>query len=273
MGRPENERIFGGTPWPPGRMRLELRQLVDDLAAWGSYHHDDVADRFRQRANRVLLHLRSQPDGRNRRLPPDFEFTRDEYTPDSNTITAAGAVRLEAFVRELAALLPGGGVQPRTAFSLGPLHPKVQSACAEPWSSGQLRASTEAARDVVLQRLAALGAAGGWSDGRALVRATLDAGTVTVGPDGGAEQEAVSALARGLVEAVRAVPELPAERFGPDRAYELLALASLVLHRLEFAERREARPAEVRLPGDVATDDVLAPEQRGYAGNPVTQQF
>jgi hypothetical protein len=99
----------------------------------------------------------------------------------------------------------------------------------------------------------------------------LDAGTVTVGPDGGAEQEAVSALARGLVEAVRAVPELPAERFGPDRAYELLALASLVLHRLEFAERREARPVEVRLPGDVATDDVLTPEQRGYAGNPVTQ--
>ena len=33
-------------------------------------------------------------------------------------------------------------------------------------------------------------------------------------------------------------PQESAERFGPDRAYELLALASLGLHRLEFAERR-----------------------------------
>lgn len=239
MARPVTERIFGGTPWPPGRMRLELRQLVDDLGSWGSYRHDDVAERFRERANRVLLHLRSQPDGRNRRLPPDFEFAPHEYTPDSNTITAAGAARLEAFVRELAALLPGGSVQPRTAFSLAALHPKVQSACAEAWRSGALRPAIEAARDVVLHRLAALARAGGWSDGLALVRSTLDAGIVVVGEPGGAEQEAVRSLARGLVEAVRAVPSGPTERFGADRAYELLALASLVLHRLEFAERQD----------------------------------
>src|ERR1700712_2615319 len=159
MGRPESERIFGGTPWPPGRMRLELRQLVDDLTSWGPYRHDDVAERFRQRANRVLLHLRSQPDGRHRRLPPDFEFEPQEYSQDAHTVTPAGAARLEAFVRALATLLPGGGVQPRTAFSLASLHPKVQSACAEAWSAGNLRLATEAARDVVLQRLVALGRA------------------------------------------------------------------------------------------------------------------
>lgn len=240
MARPGSERIFGGTPWPPGRMRLELRQLVDDLSSWGPYRHDDVAERFRERANRVLLHLRSQPDGRNRRLPPDFEFAPEEYTPEAWTVTEAGAARLEAFVRELAALLPGGGVAPRTAFSLAQLHPKVQSACAEPWRSGALRAACEAARDVVLRRLADLAGVSAWPDGAMLVRSTLDAGLVAVGPNGGAEQEAVGALARGLVEAVRAVPQQPPERFGPDRAYELLALASLVLHRLEFAERREA---------------------------------
>jgi hypothetical protein len=237
-------------------MRLELRQLVDDLTSWGPYRHDDVAERFRQRANRVLLHLRSQPDGRHRRLPPDFEFTPQEYSQDVHTVTPAGAARLEAFVRELAALLPGGGVQPRTAFSLGSLHPKVQSVCAEPWSSGDLQLAAEVARDVVLQRLAALARVGGWSDGSALVRSTLDVGLVVVGTPGGAEQEAVRALARGLVEAVRAVPEAPAERFGPDRAYELLALASLVLHRLEFAECRDARAI-------LAVDtDLVAPEQR-----------
>lgn len=240
MARPATERLFGGTPWPPGRMRLELRQLVDDLSSWGPYRHDDVAERFRERANRVLLHLRSQPDGRNRRLPPDFEFAPPEYTPDARTVTPAGAARLEAFVRELASLLPGGGVQPRTAFSLGPLHPRVQSACAEPWSSGALRPACEAARDVVLRRLAELAGATAWPDGATLVRLTLDAEVVVVGQPGGAEQEAVRMLARGLVEAVRAVPAAPTERFGPDRAYELLALASLVLHRLEFADRRES---------------------------------
>lgn len=243
MARPVTERIFGGTPWPPGRMRLELRQLVDDLGSWGPYRHDDVAERFRERANRVLLHLRSQPDGRNRRLPTDFEFAPHEYTPDAHTITSAGAFRLEAFVRELAALIPGGGVQPRTALSLASLHPKVQGACAGAWQAGELVGAVELARDVVLARLTALGGVADWSDARALVTSTLDAGVVVVGEDGGPEQEAVRALARGLVEAVRAVPATPPERFGPDRAYELLALASLVLHRLEFAE------TQLRLPG------------------------
>jgi hypothetical protein len=221
-------------------MRLELRQLLDELSSWGSspnaYRHDDVAEGFRVRANRVLLHLRSQPDGRQRRLPSDFEFRADEYTPGAHTITAPGAVRLEQFVRELAALIPGGGVAPRTALSLGSLHPTVQAACASPWQSGDLLAATGAARDAVLRRLAALARLGGWSDGRSLIRGTLDAGVLVVGAGGGSEHEAVRALAHGLVEAVHAVPEMPAERFNADRAYELLALASLVLHRLEFAE-------------------------------------
>jgi hypothetical protein len=247
MGRPMTERIFGGTPWPSGRMRLELRQLLDDLRSWGSYRHDDVAEGFRTRANRVLLHVRSQPDGRHRRLPPDFDFLPEEYTPGAHTITPAGAARLEAFVCELAALIPGGGVQPRTALSLGALHPAVQSACAESWQAGDLVRVTEAARDAVLRRLAAWARVGDWSDGRALISGTLDAGTVVVGLAGGAEQEAVRALARGLVEAVRAVPATPPERFGADRAYELLALASLVLHRLEFAGSVARATPEQRL--------------------------
>jgi hypothetical protein len=49
---------------------------------------------------------------------------------------------------------------------------------------------------------------------------------------------------------------MPAERFGADRAYELLALASLVLHRLEFADRVQA----LSLP-DRHTEHP-APEQR-----------
>src|SRR3954451_22800342 len=117
----------------------------------------------------MLRHLPSQPDGRNRRLPPDFEFAAHEYTPDANTITAGGAARLESFVRELAELLPGGSVQPRTAFSLAALHPKVQSACADAWRSGALPPAIEAARDGVLQRLAVLASVGWWSGGLALV--------------------------------------------------------------------------------------------------------
>lgn len=243
MARPVTERIFGGTPWPSGRMRLELRQLLDELRSWGSYRHDDVAEGFRVRANRVLLHLRSQPDGRHRKLPPDFEFTAEEYTPGAHTITPAGAVRLEAFVRELAGLIPGGGVEPRTALSLSSLHPSAQASCAGPWQGGDLPGAAAAARDAVLRRLAVLARVGGWSDGRSLIRETLDAGVVGVGPVGGSEQEAVRALAHGLVEAVHAVPEMPAERFNTDRAYELLALASLVLHRLEFAEGARPTPS------------------------------
>jgi hypothetical protein len=246
MARPPSERIFGGTPWPPGRMRLELRQLLDDLKAWGSYRHDDVADGFRLRGNRVLLHLRSQPDGRQLHLPPDFEFRPDEYTPGAFTITAAGAARLEAFVQELAALLPGGGVAARTALTLAALHPQVQGACAAPWQAGNRLKAVQAARDAVLVRLCQLSGAGRSSDELSLVERVLDANVVLVGEPGGPEQEAVRALARGLVESVRSVPTVLAaapERFGVDRAYELLALASLVLHRLEFAVRRPEEEA------------------------------
>jgi hypothetical protein len=80
------------------------------------------------------------------------------------------------------------------------------------------------------------------------VAATLDLGLVTVGPSGGPEQESLRALAHGLVEAVRAVPTMPPERFGADRAYELLALASLVLHRLEFAVPVQPTPDSRRFP-------------------------
>jgi hypothetical protein len=224
-------------------MRLELRQLLDELHAWGNYRHDDVADTFRQRANRVLLHLRSQPDGRQLRLPPDFEFQPDEYTPGAFTITEAGAARLESFVVELAALIPGGGVAPRTALSLAPLHPKVQGACAAAWQAETYLAAVQAARDLVLNQLARLAGLpsphpGDSGSELTLVAQTLDVGRVLVGEFGSPEQEAVRALARGLVHSVRAVPaalDSTPERFSADRAYELLSLASLVLHQLEFS--------------------------------------
>jgi hypothetical protein len=222
-------------------MRIEVRQLLDDLRSWGPYRHDDVAERFRVRANRVLLHLRSQPDGRHRNLPPDFAFTADEFATETPTVSDAGAARLEAFVRDLAGLLPGGGVEPRTAFPLSSLHPAIQSGCAEAWRAGALVPAAVAARNVVLRRLAHLAGrtqAGDLRDGREVVTETLEAGTVRVGPPGSPAQQTVQALAVGLVEAVRTLPDEPDVRFGPDRALEVLALASLLLHRLEFAETR-----------------------------------
>ncbi|MDQ1630695.1 MAG: hypothetical protein QOC80_667 [Frankiaceae bacterium] len=243
-----SEQIFSGTAWPPGRMRIEVRQLIDDLRSWGPYRHEDTAERFRVRANRVLMHLRSQPDGRHRNLPPDFTFASGEFAPETPTVTDAGAARLEAFARDLAHLLPGGGVEPRTAFPLAALHPAIQSGCAEAWRAGALVAAAVAARDVVLRRLTLLGGATravDLRDGRVVVTETLMVGAVRVGPPDSPAQQAVQALAVGLVEAVRSLPTEPGVRFGPDRALEVLALASLLLHRLEFAE---ARPTPGLLP-------------------------
>lgn len=248
MAGPASEQTFSGTAWPPGRMRIEVRQLLADLRSWGPYRHEDTAERFRVRANRVLLHLRSQPDGRHRNLPPEFAFAPAEFTPETPTVTDAGAARLEAFVRGLADLLPGGGVEPRTALPLSSLHPAIQAGCAEAWRAGALVGAAVAARDVVLRRLAQLGgstAVVDLRDGRAIVSATLEFGAVRVGPSGSPAQQAVQALAVGLVEAVGSLPAEPDVRFGADRALEVLALASLLLHRLEFAE---ARPAFGLLP-------------------------
>jgi hypothetical protein len=258
---------YAGTPWPPGRIRLELRQLTDDLHVWGPFRAEDVGASFVRRANRVLLHLRSQPDGRQRRLPPEFAFTAGEIVEDDGTVTAAGADRLAGFVAELAAQLPGGGVAPRTALPLAPLHPRVASACADDWRTGRLVAAVEAARDAVLARLAVLAglspSPSAPPEPRSLLAATLDAGRVVVGPPGGSEQAAVSALARGLVDVVAGVRQLPAERFGPDRAFEILALASLVLHRLEFAgPAAPAHPA----PAAVRPAAVPAPTARSAEG-------
>lgn len=230
----------GATVWPVGRIRSEIERLLADLELWRPYPHAEVADGLRVRANRLLLHLRSQPGAQDRNFPADYEFAQYDVLPGSTVLSRAAAARLEDFLRSLPALLPGGGTGPRTALGLDGLHPRVHAVAANPWRAGKYAEAVAAAESAVEDRLREL--SGLTSSGEELVDASVgeiaprihvaDPGT----PEGAQAQAGCRHLAAGL-HATSAIVRSTPGGLTDQRAYELLGVASLVLHALEFARR------------------------------------
>ena len=212
MARPETERIFGGTPWPPGRMRLELRQLVDDLAlvgllpprrrrravpAAGQPGAAAPAEPARRPAPPAAAGLRvrartSTPRTRTRSPPPERRGSRRSCGSSRRCCPVGACSRA-----------------PRS------VSPRCTRRCSRPARSRGVRARcVPADRGRAGRRPAAAGRASAVArcgrlvaTDRPLVERDAGAGRGHRRAAGGAEQEAVSALARGLVEAVRAVPD------------------------------------------------------------------
>lgn len=233
----------GATIWPVGRIRSEIERLLADLELWRPYPHAEVADGLRVRANRLLLHLRSQPGAQDRNFPADYQFGEYDVLPGSTVLSRAAAGRLEEFLRSLPGLLPGGGTGPRTALGLDGLHPRVHAVAAEAWRAGNYADAVDAAEGAVEDRLRAL--SGLNSSGEELVDAAVGeiAPRIHVAdpatPAGAQAQAGCRHLAAGLHATAAAARTTPGG-LTDQRAHELLGVASLVLHALEFA-----RPAPV----------------------------
>jgi hypothetical protein len=229
----------GATIWPVGRIRSEIERLLADLELWRPYPHAEVADGLRVRANRLLLHLRSQPGAQDRNFPADYEFGQYDVLPGSTVLSRSAAGQLEEFLRSLPSLLPGGGTGPRTALGLDGLHPRVHAVAAEAWQAGDFAGAVAAAETAVEERLRAL--SGLTSSGEELVDAAVGeiAPRIHVAdpatPEGAQAQSGCRHLATGLHATAAIVRGAPGE-LTDQRAHELLGVASLVLHALEFAK-------------------------------------
>jgi len=231
--------VFQGTVWPEGRIRIELRRLLDDLNLWRGYPHVGVAADLARRANRVLTQLRSRPGAPTRNYPSNWQFDSSDLGPTGVTLTDAATTRLTSFIEALAEMVPGFGPGARTALALSGLHPRVQSAAAFSWREGRMAAAVAGAAETVCARLRQISGLSG--SGEELVEAALnhDAPKVLIaGQDtraGRSAQNGCRHLALGLVQSATGLARPAAPPVTADRAYEMLALASLVLHQLEFA--------------------------------------
>ncbi len=234
------------TPWPVGRIRQELRALSAELTGWQGYRHVDLADEFRQRANLVLAHVRGQPDAGQRLLPVPLRFTEADVTA-GRTMTDAAYQRLVDFVQELAGCVPAGAALSATPADLADLHPVVATAAATGWQQGDHSAAVLAGVQAFCDRLRQRT---GLVDPSAVE--LLDR---TLGTDdpvlpltdltteaGRREQGGWHHLALGLVLGIGAnawlsrSADLPARR-----AQEMLAVASLLLHRLDAVPARTSQ--------------------------------
>ena len=228
------------TPWPIGRIRQELRTLSTELARWQSYRHVDLAEQFRQRANLVLAHVRSQPEAGQRLTPAPLRFTDPDVTA-GRTLTDAAYQRLVDFVAELTQLVPAGVGLSATPSDLADLHPSVATAASTTWQRGDHTAAVLAAIESFCDRLRqrtglvepapvelldlALGTS---SPALLLADVTTEAGR--------REQSGWHHMALGLLLGIGAtVRQHPPTDLPAGRAREMLAVVSLLLHRVDMA--------------------------------------
>ena len=236
------------TPWPLSRIRQELRELSTELARWQSYRHVDLAEQFRQRANLVLAHVRGQPATGRRLMPAPLQFTEPDVTA-GRTLTEHAYQRLVGFVDELTQLVPAGAGLSATRSDLADLHPLVATAASTGWQRNDHTSAVLAAIETFCDRLRQRTglvepapielldlALGTGSPSLLLADVTTEAGR--------REQSGWHHMALGLVLGIGASarPRPPAD-LPAGRAREMLAVVSLLLHRVDMAAARSA-PAQ-----------------------------
>jgi uncharacterized protein (TIGR02391 family) len=234
----------GEAPWPPARIRFELDRLAGDLEAWKASRRMDDAERYIKRLYELLGHLRANGVA----VPNDFELT----DADRTTLLIAGTKveginddaydRLRRFVALLPPLVPtAAAVGPRADERLTRLHPRIQEASAQLYLDGHQGSAILEAFKAINSRVKQLAGPGGQGkDGKSLMGHVfnvnapvlrLNPGHSTSDRD---EQEGFALIFMGAMLGIRnpKAHDLMTP-IDPDRAFEYLAFASLLMRRLD----------------------------------------
>jgi uncharacterized protein (TIGR02391 family) len=234
----------GEAPWPPARIRFELERLNGDLESWQPYRRIDDAERYIARLNELLGHLRASGVP----VPDDVELTDADHTtlyPSGTTVEVIlddAYARMHRFVALLFPLVPSAAaVGPRADERLTRLHPRIQQASAQLYLDGHQGSAILEAFKAVNSRVKELaGPASQGKDGRTLMGSVfnvnspvlrLNPGRTTSDRD---EQEGFGLIFMGAMQGIRnpKAPDLMTP-IDPDRAFEYLAFASLLMRRLD----------------------------------------
>jgi uncharacterized protein (TIGR02391 family) len=234
----------GEGPWPPARIQLHLEHLDGDLKAWKTPRHLRKAEGYVARLNELLDHLRANSVP----VPDNFELTgADRTTFDVNGGSVEGIrddayERLLRFVALLLPLVPSAtAVGPRVDERLTRLHPRIQEASAQLYLDGhQGSAILEAFKAVNNHVKELAGPAAQGKDGKGLMAHVFNANAPVLRLNAGAstsdrdDQEGYALIFMGAMLGVHNPKAYDLMTpIDPDRAFEYLAFASLLMRRLD----------------------------------------
>jgi uncharacterized protein (TIGR02391 family) len=245
-------RFEGATPAgepvkPLARIRLELQELADDMDAWDSWKYADVAEQWKDRLNGSLSHLRIHVGADT--VSDDFAFGPRDYSSTGKTMDEGAFRRLrQAVGRSLeivSSAAPSQAADPPDA-RLAALHPEIRRVSERLFRDGHPGASIFEAFKAVNNRVKHL--TGLTADGKGLMATAFDEQRPLLRINEGRtqsdrdEQEGFKFIYMGAMLGIRnpkAHEELPPTE--EERALEYLAVASLLMRRLDDAEMQAGR--------------------------------
>jgi uncharacterized protein (TIGR02391 family) len=234
----------GEGPWPPVQIRAHLEWLNGDLRIWKAPRRVPDAQGYVARLNELLDHLRANGVP----VPDNFELTAaDRTTLQVNGGSVEGIhddayERLGRFVGLLLPLVPSAAaVGPRIDERLTRLHPRIEEASAQLYLEGHQGSAILEAFKAVNNRVKELaGPAAQGKDGKGLMDHVFNANAPVLRLNAAAstsdrdEQEGYALIFMGAMQGVRnpRAHDLMTP-IDPNRAYEYLAFASLLMRRLD----------------------------------------
>jgi uncharacterized protein (TIGR02391 family) len=227
---------------PLSRLRLDLNELAAEMDSWEGWVYSDQAVGWAGRLNSLLAHLRIHIGSEE--VPGDFQFREREYSSTGKTLTKNGYSRLRRAVSAAIDLL--GGAIPsapsgRRDARIESLHPEVRRVAEQLYLDGHNSQAIFEAFKAVNNRVKRI--SGEDADGKALMARVfseerpilkLNAGSTRSDRD---EQEGFKFVFMGAMLGIRN-PKAHDEiaDTDDDRSLEYLALASLLMRRLDDAE-------------------------------------
>ena len=241
-------RFMGAVPSgepakPLPKLIFELQDLTDETASWEGWKHADLVERWRDRLNEVLSHLRVHVG--SDAVPDDFAFERGDYSSTGKTVSEPAFARLRRAIARALAVTSSASPPAATSTTLDggldSLHPDVRRVSERLFRDGHPGAAIFEAFKAVNNRVKRL--SGLKDDGKSLMGKAFDEQRPLLRINAGSnqsdrdEQEGFKFIFMGTMLGIRnpkAHEELVATQ--EDRALEYLALASLLMRRLDDAE-------------------------------------
>lgn len=235
---------------PKTKTRIEhiLRELAADMDAPVDWHYARVAEGFADMLNAVLAGLRARLGEDD--VPDDFAFSERDYSATGKTVGQPAFDRLHRAVRSATDLAQSvdtwGNSQPAVAEDSSHLHPDIQRVSSRLMANGHAGPAILEAFKAVNSRVKRMSCLD--EDGKSLMARAFAEGRPVIAINGGLnrsdrdEQEGFKLIFMGVMLGIRnPKAHEVVEDIDPDRAVEYLALASLLMRRLDDAQAHEGQ--------------------------------
>lgn len=231
-------------PKTKARIQQLLRELAQDMDAPADWHYARIADGFARTLNTILAGLRTQLGEDD--VPDDFAFSEQDYSATGKTVGQPAFDRLRRSVRSATDLAQSvetwGNPRPGAPAASDQLHPDIQRVSSRLMANGHASSAIFEAFKAVNARVKRVSGLEG-EDGKSLMARAFaeDHPVLAINRSRNRsdrdEQEGFKLIFMGVMQGIRnPKAHEVVEEIDPARAREYLALASLLMRRLDDAE-------------------------------------